>query len=338
MDRRSLLTLPALATAAALSGCGGSSSSGQTAGSSITTPDASPSSVPTPTPSSTPTLTPSPTPSPTPSRSFDSPGGMRPVSGGGRLVGWCGHPGAPGQGRLGVGKNLDKRAVEMIGQTKAYAPTPGAAGRPVVPVMELIATTVHATPGTDGTYRTRIDGTLIDDWLATARKHRALLLLNIQPGRARFIDEVKAYEKWLLEPDVGVALDPEWAVSPGQVPGRVFGHTTGDELNLVGEYLAGLVAQHGLPEKVLVFHQLNPGVVRGQSTMKDFPGVVWIKSVDGIGSPGAKVATWRRVIKDTPAFVQLGFKLFYEEDVAVSGRLMTPKDVLALDPVYVMYE
>ena len=33
------------------------------------------------------------------------------------------------------------------------------------------------------------------------------------------------------EPDVGVALDPEWAMDRGQRPGGVFGHTTGAELD-----------------------------------------------------------------------------------------------------------
>jgi hypothetical protein len=35
-----------------------------------------------------------------------------------------------------------------------------------------------------------------------------------------------------------------------------------------------------------------------------------------------------------------GFKLFYEEDVAAGGPLMTPDEVLALQPTpeYVLYE
>jgi hypothetical protein len=336
MDRRSLLTLTsgsALGVAAALAGCGDSSTPGRESSTTRRSPAAR---TRKPLGGGTPSRTPSsatPPSSPGSTPSFDTPGGMAPISGGARLVGWCGHPGAPGQGRLGVGNDLTARTAEMLAVTREYA-----GAKPVVPVMELIVTTVHATPGTDGTYRTRIDGAVIDTWLAMARRRRALLLLNIQPGRARFIDEVRASEQWLAEPDVGVALDPEWAVQPGQVPGRVFGHTTGGELNLVGQYLSGLVARHGLPEKVAVFHQLNPGVVRRESSLREHEGVAWVKSVDGIGSPGAKVATWKRVTAATPTFVRLGFKLFYEEDVRTGGRLMTPAEVLALNPVYVMYE
>jgi hypothetical protein len=68
--------------------------------------------------------------------------------------------------------------------------------------------------------------------------------------------------------------------------------------------------------------------------------VVVIKSVDGLGPPGSKINTYRVVNETTPKFVHAGFKLFFTEDNADSGRLMTPREVLALKPrpEYVMYE
>jgi len=251
------------------------------------------------------------------------------------LVGYCGYPGAPGQGRLGIG-TLDDRAAEI---EKKWA-KPYAGGREVLPVLELIAVTVHASPGPDGLYRGRTSPSVIDDHLAAARRHTSLLLLNIQPGRARFLDEVKALEHWLAEPDVGVALDPEWAVKKGQVPGRVFGSTTGAELNEVAAWLGGLVTKHHLPEKVMVVHQLHPTIVTGESKLKSHPGVAMVRSVDGIGRPGAKIDTYRRIVERTPKDVHLGFKLFFSEDVDAGGPLMKPAEVLALkpQPEYVLYE
>lgn len=206
--------------------------------------------------------------------------------------------------------------------------------------MELIATTVHGAPGSDGMYRTRIEDATIKQWLRVARANKALLILNIQPGRADFLDELKAYKRWLVEPDVGVALDPEWAVDAGQIPGRVFGNTSGKELNACATWLADLVAQHQLPEKVMIYHQLHANIVRKESALKPHHGIVLVKSIDGIGAPGAKVATWKRIIKTTPRFVHPGFKLFYQEDVATGGRLMTATEVLALKPrpEYVLFE
>ncbi len=251
-----------------------------------------------------------------------------------RLVGYCGAPGAPALGRLGVGSLADRAAeIEPLGA--AYTTD----GRRPMPVLELIATVVTASPGPDGLHRFRQPATTVDRYLAAARDARGLLLLNIQPGRADFLDEVKAYERWLVQPDVGVALDPEWAIGPGQIPGRVYGRTSGAELDAVAAYLSALVAEHGLPEKVMVYHQLHPRIVDHPEQLRRHPGVVPIVSVDGIGTASQKTDTWRQVLAETPPHVYRGFKLFYEEDRR-AGPLMTPAQVLALTPrpEYVLYE
>jgi hypothetical protein len=251
-----------------------------------------------------------------------------------RLMGFCGLPGAPALGQLGIG-SLRDRIAELERMAGRYA-----VDREVLPVLELIACVVQGSPGRDGGYRVRIPAQVIRDHLVAARASGALLLLNVQPGRARFLDEVRVLEPWLREPDVGVALDPEWAVGPGQVPGRVFGSTTGTELDGVAGYLSGVVADGGLPEKVMVVHQLAPPIIRGQEALRVHPGVVVVKSVDGIGTPGAKTDTWRRLVTGMPAVMHPGFKLFFEEDTRGGSRLMTPAQVLALTPTpeYVLYE
>ena len=48
----------------------------------------------------------------------------------------------------------------------------------------------------------------------------------IEPGRGDFYAETRRLLKWLKEPDVGLALDPEWRVTEGQVPGQVIDLTT----------------------------------------------------------------------------------------------------------------
>jgi hypothetical protein len=248
-------------------------------------------------------------------------------------VGYAGLTGAKTLGRLGTGP-LDARVAEIERRARPYA-----AGRQILPVVEVITTIVQGSPGRDGRYRTRLPDAKIATYLAAARRHGAVLLLDIQPGRADFLDEVKAYEKWLRQPDVGVALDPEWAMDSGQVPGRVFGHTTGQELDSVAAYLSRLVARYRLPEKIMVYHQLAPGIVRQEARLKAHRGVAIVKSVDGIGTRAAKTHTYRQVNKTTPSFVHPGFKLFFDED-GTHGKLMTPAQVLALKPrpEYVLYE
>jgi hypothetical protein len=251
-----------------------------------------------------------------------------------RLIGYSGGPGSPAFGRLGIG-DLDTRVREIESLGAQYA-----AGRRPLPVLELITVVAQPTPGPDGRYRVRAGADVVQAYLDAARRHRALLLLNIQPGRARFMDEVVALEPWLRHPDVGLALDPEWAVRSGQVPGRVFGRTTGAEIDAVARYVSALVTRLDLPDKPVVVHQLAPDVVRGQWAVRRHPGVAVIKSVDGIGPPQAKVSTWKTLVADLPPSIRPGFKLFFDEDAAGPARIMTPAEVMALKPTpdYVLYE
>jgi hypothetical protein len=301
----------------------------------------SPASSGTPTaPASTPSTSASPAASPvgaTPSPSpvvAELPRGGHEVFPRYRLVGYCGAPGSPALGRLGIGR-LDDRVKDIEKVARGYA-----VDRDPLPVLELIAVVVQAHPGADGRYRVRIGDDVVRTYLDAARRHRALLLLNVQPGRARFLDEVKALERWLREPDVGVALDPEWAVAPGQTPGQVFGSTTGAVVDGVAAYLDGLVRAGGLPQKVLVVHQLNPRIVTGWEALRRRRGVVVVKSVDGIGNSVEKISTWKRLVMRLPSTLHPGFKLFFDEDRRDGGTLMSPAQVLALRPrpEYVLYE
>ncbi len=250
-----------------------------------------------------------------------------------RLVGYCGLPGAPALGRLGTG-DPGEQVSAMEKTARDYA-----GGREPLPVLELLATVANPTPGPDGTYRTRTPGKTIRRFHELARERDALLLLNVQPGRAAALDEVRALSEWLEHPHVGVALDPEWDMGPGQTPGETFGRISGDELNAVAGYLSELVDEHDLPDKPLVFHQVATSVVSDEKALRPADGVTLIKSADGIGSPELKRGTWRRLVDDMPECLHTGFKLFYEED-AQGSRLMKPPEVLKLrpEPEYVMYE
>ncbi len=163
------------------------------------------------------TTDPSPTASPPP----ELPGGGRRVLPQHRLVGFAGAPSSEAFGRLGIG-DLDDRARQIKRLGREYDDD-----RDVLPVFELITVVALADAGSEGLYRSRLGDDEVRRYLAAARRAGALLLLNIQPGLSEFLPEVRAYERWLREPDVGVALDPEWAVEPGQVPGRRTGRRPG---------------------------------------------------------------------------------------------------------------
>jgi hypothetical protein len=278
------------------------------------------------------TMTPSPTPSATAVPLPQLPRGGRQIFPAHQLVAFVGAPGSPALGPLD--SNLDERAQRLERLATSYRN-----GRRILPVMELIVVTAQGAPGRDGKYRSRIDPDQIDRYLAVARKHKMLLMLDIQPGRAKPLAEAERLERWLKQPDVGLAVDPEWEVGPGQVPGRVFGRTSGSELNSIGAYLSALVTRYRLPEKLFVFHQLSKPIVRDQSSLRAHPGVTTVKSVDGIGTRAQKLATYRGLTTGLPKGIHSGFKLFYQEDTR-HGPLMTPAQVLAVrpQPELVIYE
>ncbi len=133
------------------------------------------------------------------------------------MVAFYGHPTAPVLGVAGEG--TPAQALErLLVQAAPYQ----ASGKTIVPVFEMIATLVTASPGPDGLYRSRASDPELRAYLDTIRTVDGRMVLDIQPGRARMIDEARAFESLLQEPEVGLALDPEWVVGPTQTPaGRI---------------------------------------------------------------------------------------------------------------------
>ena len=248
-----------------------------------------------------------------------------------RVVAYYGAPQADELGTLGVG-SPDQAGRRLARQARAYK----GGGKRVLPAFELIAVVANAAPGADGRFRSRQSPAIIRRYLAAARRAKALLLLDIQPGRADFLAEMRALEPFLREPDVGLALDPEWHVGPGEIPGKVLGSVDADVVNAVSARLAAIVRERRLPEKLLVVHQFTPDMVRGRDRLIARPGVPTVLDVDGFGTRAQKVAKYRELTRGTPRGFVPGLKLFYREDVG----LMQPRTVLGLrpQPQLVIYE
>ncbi len=239
-----------------------------------------------------------------------------------RTVLFYGRPGDPRLGTLGAG-TPDEVAGRLEGQAAPY----GDYGRPLQPGFEVIASLATAAAGADGDYSSPIDHGTLDIWLAAARRHRLLLILDIQPGRADFLDEVRRYERFLIEPEVGVALDPEWSVrAPERPGGGTIGSTDGATVNRVADYLAGLVQAHNLPEKLLIVHQFTHGMVRDRHLIRDRPELAITFHADGFGGQAAKRSKYDALHGEPP--FESGIKVFYRQDSPV----FTPAEVMGLSP------
>jgi hypothetical protein len=238
-----------------------------------------------------------------------------------RVVAYYGAPQSRELGALGIGSPRGA-ARRLAREARRYR----RGDRAELPALELITVIAAAHPGDDGMYRTRQEDKVIRRYLRAARRAKALLLLDIQPGRSDFFTETTRLEKWLKEPDVGLALDPEWRVSEGQVPGQVIGQVGAREVNATSAWLAQLVKEHGLPEKLFVIHQFTDDMVEHRE-LKRPEGLDIVLNVDGFGGQEIKKAKYRNFAREAKDFHH-GFKLFYEEDT----DLMSPRQVLRMKP------
>jgi hypothetical protein len=206
--------------------------------------------------------------------------------------------------------------------------------RQVQITYELISTVADASPGSDGDYSHSIAKSSVRQYVRAARRHRAYLVLDLQPGRSTFLSQARHFRWALAKPWVGLALDPEWRMGPGEVPGRQIGSVRAQEVNRVSGWLAKLTRRHALPQKLLILHQFRTDMVQNPQRIADRPGLALVQHVDGFGSRSQKLATYHTV--ERAEQFTMGFKLFYDED----SDLFEPRRVLEIRPriSYVSYQ
>ena len=240
--------------------------------------------------------------------------------------------GAPQLTATAIGKRSPAGAARKLRrQARAYERV---TGRPVALSLNLIGVVATASAGSDRRYRARQDPNVIRTYLKAARSVGARLTLDIQPGRAPVIQELRALREWIALPDVDVGIDPEWNVGRKGVPGRDEGSITYRKLNRASRWLERLVEREGVPAKALIVHQFRAGSISGRRRVKQRQGASVLLNFDGIGSRRAKKTGYKGLATNPDLFD--GFSLFYDRDVS----LMKPRSVLRLRPEvdYAMYQ
>jgi hypothetical protein len=239
------------------------------------------------------------------------------------LVAWYGNPWT---GQMGILGRLSGAALSegLRQQARAFVPV---SDKTVLPAYELIAVVAQPHPGADGMYRRRESRDVIERMLREARKAGFRLILDVQTGRSTVLRELAYLAPYLAEPDVYLALDPEFSMPSGEVPGRRIGTMAASEVNDAIAVLEHLIARHDLPPKVLIVHQFTLGMLPDKERISSSPGIDVVLDMDGFGSRALKRHTYRSVLRQRPLEFT-GFKLFYLQDT----ELLEPADVLALDP------
>ncbi len=246
-----------------------------------------------------------------------------------RLVALYGHPGTPSLGALGQ-QDLQASIERARSLAAAYRPLSTV---PVVPAFEIIATVAEAFPGPDGDYSYETPVATLRPWVRQAIAAGMYVILDLQAGRASLLAQARAYQPLLRLPDVGLAIDPEWKLQPGQLPLQQIGSVSISEVNSVVRWLAALTARYQLPQKLLVLHQFRLSMITNEQRLDtSFGDLAIVIHMDGQGTPQDKDQTWDAITSAAPAGVFFGWKNFFVKD----DPMMTPQQTMARTPQPVM--
>jgi hypothetical protein len=167
----------------------------------------------------------------------------------------------------------------------------------------------------------------IEKYAKLAEENNALLILDVQLGQDSIMNEVKSLEKYLKMPHVHLAIDTEFHVQEGQIPGEDLGHVNGVNVQKAIDYVSNLTAENGLPDKIVIVHQFGDKIINNKEAIHTTENVEVVLNNDGHGIPALKRSGYHQLVQQQP--IQYGgFKVFYKKD----DPLMTPEDVLELDP------
>jgi hypothetical protein len=243
-----------------------------------------------------------------------------------RMVALYGHPGAPVLGLLG--EQGVQASIDRVGTyVDRYQPL---VEETVVPAFEIIASVATNAAQSDRSYSFVWPPETFRAWVDAAKEAGVYVVLDLQPGRTDFLTQAKEYEELLIEPHVGLALDPEWRLGPDERHLVRIGSVSAPEINEVSAWLAELVRTHDLPQKVLTLHQFRVSMIPDRQDVRtDHPELAIVLHADGQGSQPAKQDTWGVLKQDLPENMWLGWKNFYDED----SPMLTPEQTVAqVDP------
>jgi hypothetical protein len=212
--------------------------------------------------------------------------------------------------------------------------------QPVVPALHMIVTVAQGAPGKNGLYRLWMRDSLVNEVHSWAKSRNALFFMDVQVGKSTVPAELPRLRPFLEQPDVHLGIDPEFAMATsGAVPGRKIGTLDAKDINWAVDFLDEIVRSKNLPPKILVVHRFTRGMVTNASQIRYTPHVQVVMHMDGWGPPWLKFDSYHDYVKAEP--VQFtGFKLFFHNDTKKGDPLLTPAEVLRLNPrpLYIQYQ
>lgn len=254
-----------------------------------------------------------------------------------RIVAYYGNPLSKRMGALGEYPKDDmlQRLKREVKRWEAADPS-----HPVQPALHLISVVAQGEPGKAGLYRMVMPDKIINQVHDWAKEAHAIMFIDIQTGHDNIRKLLPRFEWILKNPDVHLAIDPEFNMSPsGKRPGAKIGTYDAADINYASSYLKDLVKKYNLPPKVFIVHRFTRNMVTNARRIQLHPEVQMVMDMDGWGAPWLKRDSYKDYIVAEPV-QYTGFKLFYHNDTKKGDPLLTPQEVLKLTPrpIYIQYQ
>jgi tetrahydromethanopterin S-methyltransferase subunit G len=253
-----------------------------------------------------------------------------------RVIVYYGNPASKKMGALGEFPR-DEMLARLQRQANAWKEADPST--PVIPGLHLIAVVAQGDPGPSGKYRTQIRDAVVDSIHKMAQSINGILFVDVQVGTDDIRSIMPRFDSILSKPDVHFAVDPEFYMRGGVVPGRKIGTMYAADINWVMDRLTQIVQKNNLPPKLLIIHRFTRGMVPDVQNVKLRPEVQLVMHMDGWGAPWLKYDSYRDYIVRHPA-QYTGWKNFYHNDTKKGDPLTTPRDLLQLwpEPLYIQYQ
>jgi hypothetical protein len=254
-----------------------------------------------------------------------------------RIVAYYGNPLSKKMGALGQypKEEMLHRLKEEVDKWEKADPD-----HTVQPALHLIAVVAQGEPGKAGKYRMVMPDNIIRDVYEWAKEANAIMFVDIQTGQDDIRTLLPRFEWILKNPDVHLAVDPEFnLIKSGKRPGSKVGTYDAADINFASSFLQKIVKQYNLPPKVFIVHRFTRNMVTNAKQITFYPEVEIVMNMDGWGAPWLKRDSYKDYIVREP--VQFtGFKLFYHNDTKKGDPLLSPQEVLRLNPtpVYIQYQ
>jgi len=254
-----------------------------------------------------------------------------------RIVAYYGNPLSKWMGVLGEYKKDDmlRRLKREVDRWALADPL-----HPVQPALHLIAVVAQGKRGKAGKYRMIMPNAIVRQVYGWAKEANALLFIDIQTGHDNIRTILPRFEWILKNPDVHLGIDPEFnLIKSRAVPGTRIGTYDASDVNYVSGYLRDLVKKYHLPPKVLTVHRFTRDALTNYRGIVLRPEVQVVINMDGWGPPWLKRDSYKDFVVAEPVEFT-GFKLFYHNDTKKGDPLLTPQELLRLNPkpIFIMYQ